>query len=184
VRKISYRRRIGKRKLKISFEHICALEEIESRFKEAKIRWVVIGSTSLAFHDIGIIPDDIDILTDKEGALKTNKILKKYMVKKVKWRKTNQYKSYFGEFKMHLLKVEIMGELSMRTKDGWKSLMRRLDEPVYEYIDGIPIPISRLEDHLELCQNSIVQKDQERAKLIEAEINKRIEEANRGWGIN
>ncbi len=153
------------------------------RFREAGIKWMVIGSTSLAFHNIDIIPKDVDILTDKEGALKSNTVLKKFMVKKVKWKKGNHYKSYFGEFKMHLLKVEIMGELSVKTKDGWKSLMHRLNEPVYGFIDGIPIPITKLEDQLKICKNSIAQKDQERAELIQNKINEIIEEKNRGWWI-
>jgi len=64
--------------------------------------------------------DDIDILTDKKTALTTNEILKKYLIEKVAFKTSPQFKSYFGQFKVNNILVEIMGDWQIKgAKGGW-----------------------------------------------------------------
>ena len=53
-----------------------ALKVIRKTFQKHNIRWVLIGSLSLALQKVKITPKDIDILTNKKGALKCNNIEK------------------------------------------------------------------------------------------------------------
>jgi len=64
---------------------IKVLKIILGKLKNKKIKWVVVGSTSLALQRVKISPKDIDILTDKEGAFKINEIFKNYQAKPVRF---------------------------------------------------------------------------------------------------
>ena len=46
----------------------------------SNIKWAVDGSISLAIHGIDVTPHDIDILTDREGAIWIQDSLNKYNV--------------------------------------------------------------------------------------------------------
>lgn len=69
----------------ISQNFLKVFRKINKRFQKHKIRWILVGSLSLALRDVKIKPKDIDILTDKEGALKCNEIFEKHIKKAVEW---------------------------------------------------------------------------------------------------
>ncbi len=142
------------------------LEIIFHRFKVNDIKWVLVGSTSLILQGVDIKPGDIDILTNKEGALKSNKIFKEYLIEEVKWSETELFKSYFGKFKMNNIQVEIMGNLEERQGKIWKSLSYRLKNPQFIKINNKNIPISPLKDQYDYYKNSPRAKDRLRKDLI------------------
>lgn len=113
----------------ISQEFIKVLRRINERFQKHKIRWVLVGSLSLALQDVKIKPKDIDILTDKEGALKSNEIFKKHIKKAVAWSQTERYGSFFGKFQINGVVVEIMGDLKVKERNKWIELKPRLKNP-------------------------------------------------------
>jgi hypothetical protein len=64
------------------------VEKIGKLLEGKKIKWAIVGSTSLALKGIEIEPKDIDILTTKEGAYKISSLLKEYEAKPVKFGRT------------------------------------------------------------------------------------------------
>jgi predicted nucleotidyltransferase len=60
----------------ISRKFIRVLKIISKKLENQKIKWVLVGSTSLALQGVNIKPKDIDILTDDEGVFKFNEIFK------------------------------------------------------------------------------------------------------------
>jgi len=83
-------------------------------------RYAFRGTTSLVLQNLAMSIDDIDILTDKKTALTTNEILKKYLIEKVAFKTSPQFKSYFGQFKVNNILVEIMGDWQIKgAKGGW-----------------------------------------------------------------
>lgn len=78
-----------------------ALKLISERYNTYGIKWVIIGSTSLALQNVNVKPNDIDILTDKYGGLKSNELFREYLIKEVKRSKTKLYRSFFGKFKIY-----------------------------------------------------------------------------------
>ena len=76
-------------------EIVEALKVITRRLRDAKIKWVLVGSTSLALQGVDVSPKDIDILTDKDGAFEINKLLKEYEVKSVQFKTSDLFESFF-----------------------------------------------------------------------------------------
>jgi len=152
-----------------------ALKLISERYRIHNIKWILIGSSSLALNGVDVLPNDIDILTDKKGALKSNKIFEEFMIKKVEWSETKVYKSYFGKFIINNSRVEIMGDLWVNNQGKWKSLAPRLENPPIMSIEDFRIPITRLADHLETYRNSVLKKKQKKYSLI----LKRVKELNK-----
>ena len=72
------------------------------------------GTASLVLQGLDMIAVDIDILCDKETALACNKLLNKYLVEKVKYKKSDKFKSYYGKFRIKEIEVEIMGEWQIK----------------------------------------------------------------------
>ncbi len=79
------------------------------------------GTTSLVLQNIDMNIDDIDILTNKDIALKCNKLLNKYIKEKVKYQKSEKFKSYYGKFEINKIQVEIMGKWQIfnQRKQAW-----------------------------------------------------------------
>jgi hypothetical protein len=143
-----------------------ALEIIYSRLKNKKIKWVLAGSSSLALQGVKIRPKDIDIITDKRGALLMNKLLKEYKVKPVKFQRSEFFESYFGEFKIDGVKIEIMGNLKEKRGKKWISLLKRIKSPDFVKIGEIKLPVSPLIDQLRSYEKSGRKKDLIKAKKI------------------
>jgi hypothetical protein len=143
-----------------------ALEIIYSKLKDKKIKWVLAGSSSLALQGVKIRPKDIDILTDKRGALLMNKLLKEYEVKPVKFQRSEFFESYFGEFKIDGVKVEVMGNLKEKRGKKWISFSKRLKSPNFVKIGEIKLLVSPLIDQLRSYEKSGRKKDLIKAKKI------------------
>ena len=155
----------------ISQEFIKALRRIIERFQKHKIRWVLVGSLSLALQDVKIKPKDIDILTDKEGALKCNEIFEKHIKKVVEWSQTERYDSFFGKFQITGVVVEIMGDLKVKERNKWKELKPRLEKPQFIRVEDMLIPVTPLEDQLKSYKKSTNNKDKKRVRFIEKALN-------------
>jgi len=128
------------------------LKLIESKLRGSGVRWVLAGSVSLALQGVNVSPNDIDILTDKEGAFEINRIFKDYEVKPVRFRRSRFFQSYFGEFEIEGVKVEVMGDLKELVKGEWRSLSQRLSTSRIIEVEGIKLPVSPLEDQLKSYQ--------------------------------
>ncbi len=155
----------------ISQNFIKALRKINIRFQKHKIRWVLVGSLSLALQDVKIKPKDIDILTDKEGALKCNEIFEKHIKKTVEWSQTERYDSFFGKFEINDLVVEIMGDLKVKEGNNWIELKPRLEKPQFIRVEDLLIPVTPLEDQLKSYKKSTNNKDRKKLRFIEKALN-------------
>jgi hypothetical protein len=62
--------------------------------------------------------DDVDILCDDKTALAANKLLKDYLVREVTYSESPKFKSFFGEFNVDGLKVEIIGNWQILDQKG------------------------------------------------------------------
>lgn len=148
-----------------------ALKVIYRKLKDKKVKWVLVGSLSLALQGVDIEPKDIDILTDKEGAFKINKLFKECEVKPVKFGRfkiggRELFKSYLGEFKIKGVKVEVMGNLKEKWGREWKSLHKRLISPKIIEFEGMKLPVSSLEEQLKSYSRLGRKKDSIRVQKI------------------
>jgi len=146
---------------------LTALKLLTKKLEGKNIKWIVVGSLSLALQGVKIKPKDIDILTNRKGAYRINSILKEYEVKPVKFEKSKIFSSYLGKFRIKKVKVEVMGNLKARVNGKWVSLMSRLKHPQYVKIKNAKIPVSRLEEQLKVYAKIKRNKNPVRVRKIE-----------------
>jgi predicted nucleotidyltransferase len=125
-----------------------ALKLLYKSLETSDVRWVLGGSLSLALQGVDVEPHDIDLLTDYQGALRINAILKEYEKKKVTYSETEKVSSFYGVFEIQGVKVEVMGDYREKQGTKWVDLSKRLVDPKIVEVDGMRIPVSSLEDHL------------------------------------
>jgi hypothetical protein len=155
---------------RISPEMMHVLAFVKEKLENHRVDWVLIGSVSLALQGVDVEPKDIDILTDKEGALSFNEIFKEFVVRPIEWSETEVFKSYFGRFQIRDVLVEVAGEMSEKEGNKWRSIAPRLHNHGWVKVEQMNIPVSFLQDQLESYQNSSIQKDRIRVPLIEKAI--------------
>ncbi len=156
--------------LDLSF--IKALRVIDRKLKGKNIDWVLVGSTSLALQGVEIQPKDIDLLTDEEGAYRIGELLREYEIEPVKFRESRLFKSFFGEYKILGVEVEVMGNLEERLRDRWLSLSGRLRTKRWVKVNEMKVPVSSLREQLKVYEKLGREKDVFRAKKIREAIVK------------
>jgi len=124
-----------------------ALKLIIKRLTGKKINWFLGGSTSLALQSVDVIPHDIDILTDKKGALAIQKELTEFTQESVAYKKSDLFKSWFGAFLINDIKVEVMGDLSTRANinDDW-GIPVKFESVKYLVYNSTKIPVQSLKE--------------------------------------
>jgi predicted nucleotidyltransferase len=147
-------------------ELIKALKIINQKLRGKKIKWVLVGSTSLALQGVKIKPKDIDILIDKKSILKVNKLFREYEVEPIKFTRSKFFESYIGEFRIEGIKVEVMANLKEKIGNKWTSFSGRLINPRIIAIQGMGIPVSPLKEQLKSYQKLNRKKDLIRVQKI------------------
>ena len=148
-----------------------ALRIVVKHLKSEDIRWTVMGSVSLALQGVDISPNDVDILTDKNGAFKIGALLKDYEVKPVTFGRTDIFESFYGLYDIEGTKVEVMGDLRLRLDGTWVPLSDRLKSPILIQIESLNIPVSSLRDQLLSYKKLGREKDKERILKIRLVLN-------------
>lgn len=116
----------------------------------SNIKWAIDGSTSLALQGIDVIPRDIDILTDHEGAIRIQESLKKYNVVPISHSSNEKYDSYFGTFKVKGIKVEVMGDLRVFRSGKWSTLQNPSTVDIANTnMEGVSIPVVSVKSQTE-----------------------------------
>lgn len=95
-----------------------ALRIIHDTLKDTRINWTLGGSTNLLLQGVDVAPRDIDIVTDKQGAISIGELFKNYEIKKVRYVETEKIASYLGKFKIEEVEVEVIGEPRIKTTNG------------------------------------------------------------------
>lgn len=154
----------------ISKENIEAIKIITEKLSHDNINWALIGSSNLALQGVDVEAHDIDILTDKEGALLMRKILKEFTKEEIKYKESEKFKSYYGKFIINGVEVEIMGDLSNLNPRGdiW-SETTNFSKKIYFQVDDTKVPVISLDQeyqaYLKLGRNEKAQKIAERISL-------------------
>lgn len=79
----------------VSANILSLLKIVYDRIYNQGIFWILSGSTSLAMQGVDVkINNDIDILTDKVGTRKIDKLLSDFRIRKSDYSSTDKYKSH------------------------------------------------------------------------------------------
>lgn len=153
-------------------KNIEALRIIYQKLKDQKIKWILVGSTSLALQGVRIRPKDIDILTEKAGAFKINRLLKEYETEPVELKESEMFQSYFGKFQIKEVTVEVMGNLKIKIGDKWTPSEELIPQRTLE-INDMYLPVFSLETELKLYERLGRKKDSVRIQKIKETLKSR-----------
>ncbi|MBA7628548.1 hypothetical protein ES703_36036 [subsurface metagenome] len=157
----------------ISESIIGALRTLSERLKNQNVRWVFVGSISLALQGVDVTPGDIDILTDKAGAYKINELLKDCEAKPVKFGRSDMFQSHLGEFCVNDVKVEVMGDYQEKIRGKWQDFDSRLTSPVIIHFGEMQLPVSLLRAQLRSYKSSGREQDVAKVAAIRAVLRSR-----------
>jgi hypothetical protein len=125
-----------------------ALRIIHDTLKDTRINWTLGGSINLLLQGVDVAPRDIDIVTDKQGAISIGELLKNYEIKKVRYVETEKIASYLGKFEIEQVEVEVIGEPRIKTTNGgWAQFFVPKHRQIRN-LEGMRIPLILLEDEL------------------------------------
>ena len=146
-----------------------ALRIMYERLRNMRLSWVIIGSTGLALQGVDITPNDIDILTDDEGALTIHREFKQYETKPLEKKENELFRSMLGALEIEGVKVEIMADLEVNIQGNWrrKSYVRTTVQ-----FEGMELPVYPLKASLEAYRAMNRPKDQKKIRKIEAALGK------------
>jgi len=126
--------------------YLGALRTIRDRLRDSNVNWVVTAGVSLALQGLPVEVHDIDLLTDEAGAYEIERRLAEFATRGVRFSADEGVRSHFGTLMINGIKVDIMGDLQIRSEDGnWEDVpapdsCKRLVE-----VEGMSIPVRSLE---------------------------------------
>ena len=156
-------------------EVIEALKLIGQRLNNQGIKWMVVGGTSLALQGVDVESHDIDILTNEEGAFRIAELLKEYEVEPMRFKCSELFRSYLGEFEIKGVKVEVMGDLEAKMGGKWVRVEVIPHESVE--VEGVEIPVPSLREQLKAYEMLGREKDKEKMQKIREVLKKKAHES-------
>ena len=122
------------------------LRKINTRLNNTSVNWALTGSLGFSLQSVPVEPNDIDIQTDKEGAYEIERYFSEFVTKRVKFSSTERIRSHFGELMVDGIKVEIMGDIQKRLKDGsWENPVDLEQHKRVVEVEGMQVPVLSLE---------------------------------------
>lgn len=153
-----------------SLNIISVLKKLARIFEENYIDYCIVGSTSLFLEGLPVEPSDIDVLTTKNSALKIDELLSPYRLVECKLRESEDFRSYFGRYRIDGIDVEVMGELQYRKNDRWSvPFTPSTIKTKYVSLNDGKIRIAELEETYKFCKEI---GREETCKIIEEYLRK------------
>lgn len=92
--------------------------ELRRRLRGCAANWVVGGSVAAVMHGVDLVPDDIDLETDADGAAELSALLSGEVVRPVRYSTAGTVRSHFGVHRLGTITVEVIGDLEILRPDG------------------------------------------------------------------
>ncbi len=99
--------------------HIRALRALIARMEgQEGLVWALTGSTSFVLHGMELPVNDIDIIADRDSALRIGALLDDCCIKPVEASSAKYVRSFFGQFRLEGVEVDLMGDSCRMNLDG------------------------------------------------------------------
>jgi hypothetical protein len=120
-------------------------------------QYAIRGTASLVLQGLEMNAEDVDIICDKHCALVCNLIFEKFLVKKVVYSENAKFRSYFGEFSIQGVKVEVMGEWQIKLKmqklkiEEWSEIYDARAEQITSIkLEDLKVNVTNIETELKM----------------------------------
>ena len=99
--------------------HIRALRALIARMEgQEGLVWALTGSTSFALQGMNVPVNDIDIMADRDSALRIGALLDDCCIKPVEASSAKYVRSFYGQFRLEGVDVDLMGDSCRMNLDG------------------------------------------------------------------
>jgi len=148
------------------------LKVLNKVFQKQEIEFCVLGSGSLFFQGLTLVPHDIDLVVPKNSLAKIAKSLKKYCVSSIAFHE-NEISSYSNAvFKINGVEVEVLEDYKVKIDGKFSPVgQRSLEEKNFIEYNGLQLMCSSLRSELSKYKSFNRDKDKQKIKLIEARLN-------------
>ena len=135
------------------------------------VRWALVGSLNLALQGVDVEPEDIDIVTDREGILKIGELLRDFVVEEIRYKEGKKMAACFGKLNVNGVLIDIIGDPRMREDESHKWKEKGLCDLVILDL-GVRVPAMSLRSELDAYK--ILGKT-EKVRKIESFLRKKEE---------
>lgn len=126
-------------------KYLDVLHKLYKRLSRTRINWALTGSLSFALQGVSVKPHDIDIQTNKAGAYEIEHLFAEFVTRRVAFSSTEKIRSHFGDLMVDGIKVEIMGNIEKRLKNGtWESPVDIEQYKEFLEIEEMHVPVLSL----------------------------------------
>ena len=131
--------------------HLNAIQIIHDSIYRTSISWAFTGSVNMALQGLAITPNDIDIITDEEGAHKIAELLAEFEIEPMALKQADIIRSHIGVFEIEGVKVEVIAELESKSDAGdWAAAPNYKKAYMSIVYINMKVPILDLEYELEI----------------------------------
>ncbi len=122
--------------------HRRALRTLFARLDGAGLHWALTGSTSFRLQGVDVPVHDIDVQTDRAGALEIERLFPECSRRKVVFSESERIRSWYGALEIEGVEVEIMGDLQKCLENGaWEDPVDVEHWKIWVNEDGMRIPV-------------------------------------------
>ncbi len=134
----------------IEARFLSVLRQIVLRLADSAATWAITGSLGLALQGIDVAVHDIDLQTDRTGALEFERRFADSVIRPVVFSPSERVRSYLGAIQIEEVTIEIIGDMQKRLGSSpWEDPVRVQEHLVWLEREGMRIPVMSLEHELE-----------------------------------
>jgi len=127
---------------------------------------MLIGSTSLFLQGYPVKPNDIDILCPTAEAQQIEHLLKAYRLQPDANISRDKFRSLFSNYIIDGIRVEVMGDLEIKTPSGWVKILEEIGQAEFVWVDGIPFKVPSPVNQLTIYNLFDREKDKAIMKML------------------
>ncbi|MEM4780957.1 MAG: hypothetical protein QXG03_05295 [Halalkalicoccus sp.] len=127
-----------------------ALVEFHDELAGHDVTWALTGSLNLALRGLDVDPDDVDVMTDAEGASTVGSVLEERVVRPVARSRSREKRieSQFGALELGGVEVEVMGDVRHLVDGEWTAPIDVAAHREFLDVEARAIPAMSLEHEL------------------------------------
>ncbi len=128
--------------------------------------WCMIGTTSLVLHGLENKSEDIDIVTDREGAKKLETLLANFKVAESSDILNDHMDSRISQYLIGGIRISILSDLKLKMANGWVKMLEIIRSKEIFDFNGYNVFIPSLTDQLHISRLFGGEKDLVQADKI------------------
>jgi S-adenosylmethionine-dependent methyltransferase len=123
-----------------------ALRHIGIELKAHGVAYHLVGTASLALRGLPVQVHDLDLEMDVGDAARFQELFSAQVRLPIAWRQSPDVRSYFGQFEIEGVSVEVIASLEWRAVGGDRWIPSFLSTHAVVDLEGVPIPVLELEE--------------------------------------